>query len=117
MYPKQLRIDFPDYSAKEQERDSMKSRFRQVYVMKVDGEWAHFTIIDGKDDFDFYDKADLTETYFAIKSKFPEHQVRVIQNEGLQNYLRDQKPKLKHQTSEFNKLQMMIDFNNGKGRK
>lgn len=114
---KQLRIDFPDYSAKEQAKDAMKSRFKQVYLLKVDGEWAHFTIIDGKDDFDFYDKADLTETYFAIKSKFPEHQVKVIQNEGLQNYLRDQKPKLKRSQPDFTKLQMMIDFNNRKGIK
>ena len=117
MYPKQLRIDFPDYSAKEQEKDAMKSCFKQVYLIKVYNEWANFTIIDGKDDFDFYDKSDLTETYFTIKSKFPQHQVRVIQNEGLQNYLRDQRERLNHQKSDLNKLQMMLDFNNGKGRK
>lgn len=90
---KQLRLSFSDYSAKEQERDAMKSRFKQVYLMKVDGEWGHFTIIDGEDDIDFH-KGDLTETYFELKARFPEHTVKVIQNKGLENYLRDKRPEI-----------------------
>lgn len=86
---KQLRLDFSDYSAKEQEKDAMKSRFKQVYLMKIDGVWGHYTIIDGKDEIDFHECKDLTETYFELKGQFPQHQVRVIRNEGLENYLRD----------------------------
>lgn len=86
---KQLRLDFSDYSAKEQEKDAIKSRFKQVYLMKVDGVWGHYTIIDGKDDIDFHEGKDLTEAYFELKGRFPLHQVRVIRNEGLENYLRD----------------------------
>lgn len=39
---KQLRIDFPDYSAEEQERDAKRAeRLKQsdVYLSKVDGVW------------------------------------------------------------------------------
>lgn len=118
IYHKQLRLNFSDYSAKEQEKDAMRSCFKQVYLMRVDGEWAHFTIIDGKDDFDFYPDKDLTETYYSVKAKFPQHQVRNIVNEGLENYLRDQKERMnRSKNNELNKLQMMINFNNGKGRK
>lgn len=88
MIPKQLRIDFPDYSAKEQEKDSMRCRFRQVYVMKVDGKWGHYTILDKKEDYGLHD-GDLTETYYELKAQFPQHVVKVIRNEGLENYLRD----------------------------
>ena len=39
---KQLRIDFPDYSAKEQERDIARAerlKKTDVYVSRVDGVW------------------------------------------------------------------------------
>lgn len=93
---KQLRIDFPDYPAKEQERDAMRSCFKQVYLMRVDGKWAHFTIINGKDDYDSYE-GDLTQTYYEVKNKLPLHVVKVIQNKGLEDYLRDMLPKKKQQ--------------------
>jgi len=93
---KQLRFDFPDYSAKEQERDAMRSCFKQVYLMRVDGKWAHFTIINGKDDYDSYE-GDLTQTYYEVKNKLPLHVVKVIQNKGLEDYLRDMLPKKKQQ--------------------
>jgi hypothetical protein len=89
---KQLRLDFPDYPAKEQERDAMRSCFKQIYLMRVDGKWAHYGIIDRQEDFDTHD-GDLTETYFELKNKFPEHRMRVIQNKGLEDYLRDMLPK------------------------
>lgn len=92
--PKQLRINFPDYTAKEQERDAMKSRFRQVYLMRVNGKWAHYTLLDGKEDYDTHD-GDLTQTYYEIKSCLPLHSVKVIQNKGLEDYLRDMLPKKK----------------------
>ena len=89
---KQLRLDFSDYPAKEQERDAMKSRFKQVYLMRINGEWVHYTIIDGKEDYDNH-TGDLTETYYEIKARFKEHTVKVIQNKGLENYLIDMLPK------------------------
>lgn len=110
---KQLRLDFSDYPAKEQERDAMKSRFRQVYLMKVDGEWGHFTIIDGKDDVDFH-TGDLTETYFELKAKFPQHAVKVIRNEGLENYLRDKRPEIMKKHQKLDVRQLKIDFSNNR---
>lgn len=107
---KELRLNFSDYSAKEQEKDAMKSRFKQVYLMKVDGEWGHFTIIDGKDDIDFH-SGDLTETYFELKAKFPQHAVKVIRNEGLENYLRDKRPEIMKKRLRDNVQQLRIKFN------
>lgn len=42
---KQLRIDFPDYTAKEQERDAQRYERRSkkdIYIMRVDGVWGAF---------------------------------------------------------------------------
>ena len=42
---KQLRIDFPDYPAEEQERDAERHKQlkeREIYVMKVDGAWGGY---------------------------------------------------------------------------
>lgn len=41
---KQLRLNFSDYPAIEQEYDSQRMRkpLKHVYLMRVDGEWAHF---------------------------------------------------------------------------
>jgi hypothetical protein len=89
---KEQRLPFSDYPAKEQERDAMRSRFRQVYLMRVDGKWAHYTLVDGKDNYDSYD-GDLTQTYYEVKQKLPLHSVKVIQNKGLEDYLRDMLPK------------------------
>ena len=107
---KQLRIDFPDYSAKEQELDAKRSLFRQVYLMKIDGKWGHYTIVDGKEDYDFH-KGDLTETYNDIKAEYPRHRVRVIQNKGLEDYLRDMIPQKKQQ---IDTKQLLINFNEGR---
>lgn len=110
---KQLRIDFPDYSAREQERDSMRSCFKQVYLMKVDCKWAHFTIIDGKDDYDFYE-GDLTQTYYEVKSKLPQHVVKVIQNKGLEDYLRDRLPKKIEKKQQNKIMELPIIFEKGR---
>lgn len=111
---KQLRLDFSDYSAKEQEKDAIKSRFKQVYLMKVDGVWAHFTIIDGKDDYDSYD-GDLTQTYYEVKRKLPQHAVKVIQNKGLEDYLRDMLPKKHKPQDNCKQLNIWEVKNDGRG--
>lgn len=111
---KQLRLDFADYSAREQERDAMRSRFRQVYLMKVDGKWAHFTIIEGKEDYDSHD-GDLTQTYYEVKQKLPQHSVKVIQNKGLEDYLRDMLPKKKQTQTNSKQLNIWEVKNDGRG--
>lgn len=109
---KQLRLDFPDYPAREQERDAMKSRFKQIYLMKVDSKWAHYTIIDGKDDYDSYE-GDLTQTYYEIKARFKEHVVKVIQNKGLEDYLRDMLPKKQQRQTNCKQLNIWEVKNDG----
>lgn len=100
---KEQRLPFSDYPADEQERDAMRSRFRQVYLMKVDGKWSHFTIINGKDDYDSYE-GDLTQTYYEVKQKLPLHSVKVIQNKGLEDYLRDMLQKKKQAQTNIKQL-------------
>lgn len=111
---KQLRLPFSDYSAKEQERDAMRSRFRQVYLMRVDGKWAHYTLVDGKEDYDSHD-GDLTQTYYEVKQKLPQHSVKVIHNKGLEDYLRDMLPKKKKTHTNSKQLNIWEVKNDNRG--
>lgn len=106
---KQGRLNFSDYTAEQQERDARRSRFRQVYLMKVDGEWGHLTIIDGELKADFH-KGDLTQTYYELKAEFPTHHVSVIRNQGLENYLRDKRPEIMMRKQKDNPKQLKIPF-------
>lgn len=105
---KELRIDFPDYPPKEQEMDAMRARFKQVYLMKIQGKWVHYTLIDRKEDYDIHNE-DLTQTYYEIKAKFRDYTVKVIQNDGLENYLKDMLFKKK-----IDNLQLKINFKGGR---
>lgn len=106
---KQQRLDFSDYSAKEQEADAQKAHrlklIRHVYLMKVSGEWAHFIVgQNGKDDIDFYGDMDLEAVYRTLKRTRPEYTAKVIRNRGLEDYLRDHR-------GEYHKVkQLSIDF-------
>lgn len=105
------RLNFSDYSAKEQKADSIRRCLRQVYALKVDGVWSHFAIIDGKDNYDFYDGKDIADTYFELKARFPEHQVRVIQNKGIENYLRDKRAEKERKKQQaIDARQLKINF-------
>ena len=100
------RFDFSDYSAKEQEKDVKKSRrlkvIRHAYLMKVDGEWAHFIVgTQGKDDIDYYGDMELTAVYNKLQRTRPEYTVKVIQNEGLENYLREHRAEYKKKTRQL----------------
>lgn len=108
---KEMRLDFPDYPASEQEKDARSARFRQVYLLKVDGEWGHFTLTNHQPDIDFYGEKTLTEVYYKIKESYPRHHIQVIRNKGLENYLRDKKPQT-HQRAinKINATQLMINF-------
>ena len=111
---KQLRLDFSDYSAKEQEQDTMRSRFKQVYLMRVDGKWAHYAIVDGKEDYDSHD-GDLTKTYYELKKQLPEHRMRVIRNKGLEDYLRDMLPKKRQAQKNSKQLNIWEVKNDNRG--
>ena len=97
---KEGRLNFSDYSAEQQEADVKKAHrlkvIRHAYLMKVDGEWAHFIIgTQGKDDIDYYGDMELTAVYNKLHRTRPEYTIKVIQNEGLENYLRDHRAEYK----------------------
>lgn len=94
MNSKELRIPFPDYPPEEQEKDAKRLRLkRNAYMLKVDGEWAHFIIGFGKkgEDIKFYPNLEMTEVYDKIKENFPDFKPMVLDNVHLCNYLRDVK--------------------------
>ena len=101
---KELRLNFSDYPAIEQEYDSQRMRkpLKHVYLLKVDGEWAHFIVTQKGDDYKFYGNKNITEVYYDIKEAYPDYKPHVLRNEGLENYLRERKPK---------DLQLRIPFN------
>lgn len=53
---KEQRLNFSDYPASEQERDAQKAKklLKHAYLMRVDGEWAHFIVTQRGDDYKFY---------------------------------------------------------------
>lgn len=114
MQGKELRFDFPDYPAAEQEKDAIRKKplkvLRHAYLMKINGEWAHFIIGQGGEDIDFYERLKLPEVCAALKKRFPEHTPRVIMNEGLENYLRDKRPEIMRKK---HYKQLTINFNGG----
>ena len=92
---KEQRFNFSDYSAKEQEADvkrfidaSKKVHKPTLFVLKVDGEWAH---IDLKMKHKFYGDKNLFQMYNEVKQTHPEHNLKYIINKGLENYLREMK--------------------------
>lgn len=92
---KEQRFNFSDYSAKEQEADvkrfidaSKKVHKPTLFVLKVDGEWAH---LDLKMKHKFYGDKNLFQMYNEVKRTHPEHNLKYIINKGLENYLREMK--------------------------
>lgn len=109
---KQLRIDFPDYSAEQQEQDV--ERFKQlekkyqphIFLLKVDGTWASMTFTGGEVKHKFYDGMNLYQTFNAVKESHPNHKMKYIMNQGLEYYLREQRKK----ELSIKSLQLAIDF-------
>jgi len=95
MQVKEQRLNFSDYTSEEQEADVKKHKVKQVprhaYLMKIHGEWAHFIISQRCDDIGFYGDKTLFDVYKELKEKRHEFTPKVIQNEGLENYLADVK--------------------------
>lgn len=92
---KEQRFNFSDYSAKEQEADvkrfidaSKKVHKPTLFVLKVDGEWAH---LDLKMKHKFYGDKNLFQMYNEVKRTHPNHNLKYIINEGIENYLREMK--------------------------
>ena len=112
---KEQRLNFSDYSAAEQEADVKKhlakasKTIRHAYILKVDGEWAHFIVNEKADNYAFYGKANLFDVYNSIKEDYPNHKPRVIINEGLTEYLR-----LRKKQAEMIKAKQLTLFNEGK---
>lgn len=92
------RLDFSDYPAKEQEKDV--ERFKQlekkyqphIFLLKFDGLWASMTFSDGVKH-TFYEGMDLYQTFNKVKETHPNHKMKYIMNQGLENYLREQRKK------------------------
>lgn len=92
---KQLRLNFSDYSAKEQEADV--ERFKElekkyqphIFLLKFDGLWASMTFHDGVKH-TFYEGMNLYQTFNKVKETHPFHKMKYIINQGLENYLREQ---------------------------
>lgn len=103
---KEQRLNFSDYSAEQQEQDAKRAKrikvIRHAYLMRVNGEWAHFIVSQKGDDIGYYGNMELTEVYEKLKRERPEYTPRVIKNEGLENYLRDRKPKTRQLQINFN---------------
>ena len=95
---KELRINFPDYTVDEQERDV--ERFKRlekkyqphIFLLKFDGIWASMTFSDGIKH-RFYEGMNLYQTFNKVKETHPNHKMKYIINQGLENYLREQRRK------------------------
>jgi hypothetical protein len=108
------RLPFSDYPAEEQERDAKRAKrlkiIRHAYLMRIDGEWAHFIVSQQGDDIGYYDEMKLLEVVEKLKRTRPEYTPKVIMNEGLENYLRDRRPEYKKRMAK----QLTINFDGGK---
>lgn len=109
----QLRIDFPDYPAQEQERDAKASKTflsQEIYVMRVNGDWGavwprkrHNIIFNA-------DKGvELTEFVTNVKADLEELGLKphfhCVQNFGIECKIAE------HQNVDFAKLKAMKEFN------
>lgn len=100
---KEQRLNFSDYPAVEQEFDSQRIKLpRHIYLLKIENEWAHFITTLKGDDYKFYGDKTLAKVYHNVKENYPDYKPRVLEDEGLENYLRDRKPK---------NIQLRIPFN------
>jgi len=95
MIPKQLRIDFPDYTALNQERDAQRNAEKQkkdVYIVKVKGNYGA-CMPDGDDYISYgnYEAKDLTSFYKASRAYFEKLGIipkfHCIHNQGIEDYI------------------------------
>lgn len=114
---KQLRIDFPDYPAEQQERDVERFKYLEkryqphIFLLKVDGMWASMTFSGGKVTHKFYENMNLYQTFNAVKESHPLHKMKYIINKGLEYYLRQEWQK----EQAIKARQLSINFGGGNG--
>lgn len=104
---KEQRLNFSDYSAEQQEKDiaeTIKKVHKPIlFVLKVDGEWAH---LDLSMKHKFYGDKNLFQMYNEVKQTHPEHRLKYIINEGIENYLRE----MKRRDAIIEKRQLKLNF-------
>lgn len=89
------RIDFPDYTAQNQERDAQRNAEKQkkdVYIVKVKGNYGA-CMPDGDDYISYgnYEAKDLTSFYKASRAYFEKLGIipkfHCIHNQGIEDYI------------------------------
>lgn len=110
--PKQLRFNFSDYSAEQQESDFYRyiqwkeKQQPHLYLLKINGMWSHITFKGGIKPH-FYEGKNLFQVYNEIKDEYKEYKVKYIINEGLENYLKQEYKK--EQIAKAKQLQMKFN--------
>lgn len=98
MQGKELRLDFPDYPAAEQEKDAERAaRLRQsdIYVMKVNGTWGGY-MPRAKCSMTFNAErgVELLEFIQTLKEELEEMNIkprfRCIENQGVSDHIKQQ---------------------------
>lgn len=113
MKKEEQRLPFSDYPVEEQERDVEKHKYLDkkyqphVFLLKVDGIWAHIIFSKNQPLHKFYEGKNLFQTFEEIKNNFPYYKIKYIMNEGIENYLRD----IYKKELFIKKLQLNINFN------
>lgn len=96
MAARQLRINFPDYSAEQQERDAKRAEragYTEVYISKVDGTWNAlvprelYYVINGNNGEDLTMFCRRLRQAMAKDFKL-KPQFRCIQNSGVDEYFK-----------------------------
>lgn len=96
---KELRLNFSDYSAKEQEADverfkKLEKKYQpHIFLLKVNGMWASMTFTGGEIHHKFYEGMNIYQTFSTVKKTHPFHKMKYIINQGLENYLKEMRKK------------------------
>ena len=80
---KELRIDFPDYTAKDQERDALGLKYNEIYLSKVNGEWGAYMPRKKGDIVMNAGKVPFIEFVKGIIEDFPNYRLRCVKNYGI----------------------------------
>lgn len=90
MNNKQFRIDFPDYPAKEQERDASKLKINEIYLSKVNGEWGAIMLRKYGTVVFNAGKTPFAKFVKGIIEDYPEHKLRCVRNYGIDEKIAQQ---------------------------
>lgn len=105
MNSKELRINFPDYTAEQQEADARKKPVKEIYITRVSGVWHGFIPRKRYSVTITADKGiELPEFVKEVKAEYPDYKMRCVRNYGID----------KHLENNFAKLEQMKRFNEGR---